>query len=269
MAVTVVGRDYAAAKGVNSITTTGISGCQAGDVVVVMGYNHTHDEWTSTTDSQGSSGWLNFDSQLVGGSGSWINCRVLTLASTPAGSYTVTATKAGTTTAISCVVIVLRGADATSLRQTTNETGSSGTSPSATLTGVASGSAVVGAVVTDGPGSDITSWSADSDTVNGSWIGPTGTGSAGGGATSNTTSGLYDKMTTGAGDQTLNPVLGTSRAFIIMLLEVPAGSGNQTVNPTGIGSAGAVGSPTITAGPVTVSPSGVSSAEALGSPTVS
>lgn len=54
----------------------------------------------------------------------------------------------------------------------------------------------------------------------------------------------------------------------VMVTPVAAGPSPQTVTATGIASAQAIGTATLTTGPVTVSPSGISSAQAVGSPTV-
>jgi hypothetical protein len=83
-----------------------------------------------------------------------------------------------------------------------------------TATSVSSGDLVVGFVTTGGPSGD--TYSADTDTSQGSWASGVGTitriGSTGGSATTNRTIAGQHKITTGGGTQTFNPVLGTARA---------------------------------------------------------
>lgn len=163
--------------------------------------------------------------------------------------------------------VVLRGVDEAGIRVSSLASGSS-TTPSATLASIASGSVVVGVVNQNGPSGD--TFTADADVSNGSWSVESRFGTTGAGATSNRTTQIQTKITTGAGSQTYDPTLGTSRAWraIVVEVPVPAGPTNQTVNPTGFTDTHAVGTPTVIGPPQTVSPTGVSTAEALGSPTV-
>lgn len=70
-------------------------------------------------------------------------------------------------------------------------------------------------------------------------------------------------------DTSVDASWSTSAKWAGIALEIKASGGStQTLEPVGIASAEALGTPTITVGGVTVSPVGIASAEAVGTPTI-
>lgn len=89
-------------------------------------------------------------------------------------------------------------------------------------------------------------------------------GQVGGGSTASTVGSEFKPTN----DTSVDWTSSVSDALCTVAIEIKAASAVQTVSPTGIGTAEALGTPTITVGGVTLSPIGIASAEAFGTATI-
>lgn len=213
-----------AGGGVKAGTTFSLSqsSVQVGDVLVLCINSIANSTPVLPTDSM-SNTWSGRTSG---------NQIIMTATATAAGTCTITFTglPSGTWAA---EVLAVRGATEPSGVVGVKGNVTSGTDGTVTTGGdtPASGDAVVGIAVYNGPAGD--TMTDDSDTLNGTWTaGLKSTVTTGGSATANEFAYMQAKLCTASGAQTFNPVDATSkRAGVIGIIRIPQAVTITTVQP--------------------------------------
>lgn len=224
MAVSVVSTTaVTGVKGSTSISTgAGAISVQTNDVILaIFAASNTSANPSAVTDGVNSYSASGATWQ-VNGTGGFLAAFAAQAISTTTLTVQATASSSGNLT---LVVIVLRGADFSTISAGITDivaSSTSNTTPSATSDSVIVGDAVVGIIATLGPSGD--TFTADADTTNGSWSAATESGTSGGSAGANSTLNVQTKVATGTGTQTYNPTLGTARWWLAGAIAINATS---------------------------------------------